>query len=182
MTSNPPEELVHEDNRDKLRLLEARFGADEGNSNSQVSFDSPSLNYQPKKAGVPSWQRMQQQPPKSVLKTGRKQPFPRKSVVIVQESPPKGNHKTDSNQGSGGSNSGTTAVRLGNQCYISISKLLLLQVVSSNRRKRKAVAPIKRSNDVAVAKKQPYETNTSPSHPRSSQHNCQNTRYCHQNS
>jgi hypothetical protein len=99
----------------KLKLLEARFGADQENSNSQTSFDSPSLTYQSAPASqqngaavaIPSWQRMQNQhlaAPKSSLKNNvRKQAHPqRKSVVlVVQESPPTKNGKQGSTHSNG---------------------------------------------------------------------------------
>jgi hypothetical protein len=108
----------------KLKLLEARFGADQEHSNSQTSFDSPSLTYHSAPASsqnngaavaIPSWQRMQnhQLPAhtKSSLKNVRKQAHPqRKSVVlVVQESPPtKGGKGTTNSNGS----SAAKAVRI----------------------------------------------------------------------
>jgi hypothetical protein len=99
----------------KLKLLEARFGADQENSNSQTSFDSPSLTYHSATASqnngpavaIPSWQRMQNQhlaAPKSSLKNSvRKQAHPqRKSVVlVVQESPPTKGGKQGSTHSNG---------------------------------------------------------------------------------
>jgi hypothetical protein len=108
----------------KLKLLEARFGADPDNSNSQKSFDSPSLQYRlphpSSDTTVPSWQRMQTPtaapPNKSSLKNNaRKQAHPqqRKSVVIVvQESPPTTKSK-------GGNSNGSSSVRI---YYVDLSK------------------------------------------------------------
>jgi hypothetical protein len=112
----------------KLKLLEARFGADPDNSNSQKSFDSPSLQY---RTNVPSWQRMQTPttappPNKSSLKSNtRKQAHPqRKSVVIVvQESPP-------TTKGKGGNSNGSASVRIFN--YVDLSESILDNLPASS--------------------------------------------------